>query len=369
MKIVVLGGYGDMGQGVVQDLVTHTPAEVVIADYRVEGARAFAARLGSEAGATHRVIPAFVDANDPASLAAVLEGAQAVVGAIGPFYRYATKMATAAVKAGVNYVDICDDYGPIQEVFALDEAAKAAGVTLITGLGWTPGITNLMCRLGASRLDSVDEIKIAWAGGAEDSQGLAVVMHVFYAVTGKVPTYRDGQWVEVEAGSEKEPADFGGALGVVNVFHCGHPEPMTVPRYIKARTVSLKGALTPEWNNALVDLFAKLGFTATPKRIETLSKIIHKVEHILGKGGVPFSGARVDVIGTKDGKPCTYTYRVVDKMKRLTGIPAAVGAWMLAQGQVPHKGVYAPEGCLEPEPFFAELAKRGIHIEEMMSAG
>jgi len=360
MRIVVLGGYGDMGQGVVQDLVAHTDAEVVIADYRAEGAKAFAAQLRGKATA------AFVDANDPASLAPVLQGADVAVGAIGPFYRYAPKMATAAVKAGLNYVDICDDYGPIQQLFALDELAKAAGVTLITGLGWTPGITNLMCRLGASRLGTVDEIKVSWAGGAQDSQGLAVVMHVFYAVTGNVPTYKDGQWIEVPAGSGKEPVDFGGALGTVNVFHCGHPEPMTVPRYINARTVSLKGALTPEWNNTLADLFVKLGLTATPQRIETLSKIIHKVEHILGAGGIPYSGARVDVIGQKDRQRRTYTYRTVDKMKRLTGIPAAVGAWMLAQGQVNAKGVYAPEGCLQPEPFFAELAKRGIKIEEMV---
>lgn len=361
MKIVVLGGYGDMGQGVVEDLVAHSDAEVVVADYRAEGAKAFAAKVGGHATAI------FVDANDPDSLASVLQGADAAVGAIGPFFRYAPKMASAAVKAKVNYVDICDDYGPIQEVFGLDEAAKAAGVTLITGLGWTPGITNLMCRLGASRLDRVDEIKVAWAGGAEDSQGLAVVMHVFYAITGKVPTYKDGQWVEVEAGSGKEPVDFGGVLGTVRVFHCGHPEPMTVPRYINARTVSLKGALTPEWNNGLAEVFVKLGLTSTPRRIENLSKIIHKVEHILGAGGVPFSAARVDVIGEKDGKPRIYSYRTVDKMRRLTGIPAAVGALMLAQGQVKAKGVYAPEGCLEPEPFFAELDKRGIKIEELIS--
>jgi saccharopine dehydrogenase-like NADP-dependent oxidoreductase len=111
----------------------------------------------------------------------------------------------------------------------------------------------------------------------------------------------------------------------------------------------------------------KPGLTSTPKRIETVSKIIHKVEHILGAGGVPFSGARVDVVGQKDGQPRTVTYHTVDKMKRLTGIPPAVGAWMLARGQVKAKGVFAPEGCLEPEPFFAELAQRDIKIEEFVS--
>jgi saccharopine dehydrogenase-like NADP-dependent oxidoreductase len=52
-------------------------------------------------------------------------------------------------------------------------------------------------------------------------------------------------------------------------------------------------------------------------------------------------------------------------MRRLTGIPAAIGAGMLARGEVEAKGVYAPEGCLEPEPFFAELARRQILIEQL----
>jgi len=73
------------------------------------------------------------------------------------------------------------------------------------------------------------------------------------------------------------------------------------------------------------------------------------------------------VIGEKDGQRSVYSYRTVDKMRRLTGITAAIGAAMLARGQVQVKGVYAPEGCLEPGHVFAELAKRGIQIEELVS--
>ncbi len=90
MKIVVLGDYGDMGQGVVEDLIEHTDVEVVIADYRAAGAGEYADQLGKKARA------AFVDANDPASLASVLQDADAAVGAIGPFYHFAPKMASHA---------------------------------------------------------------------------------------------------------------------------------------------------------------------------------------------------------------------------------------------------------------------------------
>ncbi|HOG45622.1 MAG TPA: saccharopine dehydrogenase NADP-binding domain-containing protein, partial [Anaerolineae bacterium] len=252
-RIVVLGGCGDVGSHAVRDLAETYEGTVVIADYRVELAKRLAAELGAKAEAR------FVDANSEESLVNAMKGADAAVGCIGPFYRYAAPVARAAVQAGVNYVDVCDDYGPIAELLALDGAARAAGMTLVTGVGWTPGLTNLLAKKGAAELDEVDEIRVFWAGSSADSTGLAVIMHVFYAVTGQVPTYKDGAWLDVPAGSGVEKVEFPQPLGVVRVFHCGHPEPLTIPRYLKARTVSLKGALVPNWNNTMASSFAKIG--------------------------------------------------------------------------------------------------------------
>lgn len=358
MRIVVLGGCGDMGSFVVKDLLEFSDAQVVIADYRLENARKLASSLGGRAQA------AFVDANSQDSLVGVLSGADAAVGCIGPFYRFAPNMVKAAVQARVNYVDICDDYGPMQEVLAQDGAAREAGVTAITGLGWTPGMTNVMARKGADLLDEVSEIKVAWAGGAADSQGLAVIKHVFYAVTGKVPTYLDGQWLEVPAMSGKEVVEFPEPLGKVEVFHCGHPEPLTIPRYIKAKTVSLKGALTPKWNDQLAALFVRLHLTDTPQKIDKVSRMIHSIEGIFRAGGIPASAMRVDVLGTKDGVAKHYAYSAIDKMGRLTGIPAAIGAVMLARGAVREKGVFAPEACIVPDVLISELARRGVKVYE-----
>ncbi|MDH7473735.1 MAG: saccharopine dehydrogenase C-terminal domain-containing protein [Anaerolineae bacterium] len=161
--------------------------------------------------------------------------------------------------------------------------------------------------------------------------------------------------------------EFAGALGKVEVFHCGHPEPMTIPRYIKCQNVFLKGGLTPKWNNTLADVLVKLGLSKSHQSIVRTSKIIYKLEGLIGAGGIPFSGARVDVVGRKNGEPRTISYAVTDKMGRLTGVPVSIGALMLAQGTISTKGVVAPEGCIEPESFFAELAKRGIRIEKRES--
>lgn len=358
MNIVVLGGAGDMGSHIVRDLLKYSDAHVTIADYAFSKAQKLAHRLGD------RVQSIFVDANNRDSLHLALRDADVAVGAIGPFYRFAPKMAWAAVESRVNYVDICDDYGPIETLFEFDAVARKAGITLITGLGWTPGLSNVLARYGADQLDQVDEIQIAWVGGAADAQGLAVVKHVLYAISGQVPTYRDGQWVEVPALSEPEVVEFPEPLGRAKVYHVGHPEPLTIPKAIPARTVSLKGALTPGWNNRLAGLLVRLGLTASENRIDRVSRLIYRLEGLLGVGGVALSGLRVDVSGTQDSKPITLTYTVMDHMGRLTGVPAAIGALMLARGDIDTPGVYAPETVIDPARFLEALAERGIEVIE-----
>lgn len=358
MNIVVLGGAGDMGSHIVRDLIEHSDAQVTIADYRLTEARALSRNLGERAQAV------FVDASNRDSLLLVLRDADAAIGAVGPFYRFATRMAWAALESHVNYVDICDDYGPLDTLFEFDAVARQEGVTLITGLGWTPGLSNVLARHGANQLDHADEIRIAWAGGAADSQGLAVVQHVLYAVSGSVPTYRDGRWVKVPALSEPEVVTFPEPLGDIEVLHVGHPEPMTIPRTIPVWTVSLKGALTPRWNNRLAGLLVRMGLTSTPGRIDRTSRLIHRLERVLGAGGVALSALRVDVIGSRDGNQVTRTYSAADHMGRLTGIPAAVGALMLARGEITEPGVFAPEAIIDPVPFLDALAERGISIIE-----
>jgi len=52
-------------------------------------------------------------------------------------------------------------------------------------------------------------------------------------------------------------------------------------------------------------------------------------------------------------------------MPELTGLPLALGALMLARGDVSMPGVVAPEACIEPGSFIAELKKRGVTVHDM----
>jgi len=45
-----------------------------------------------------------------------------------------------------------------------------------------------------------------------------------------------------------------------------------------------------------------------------------------------------------------------------TGVPPSVVAQMVARGEIRERGVHAPETCVDPPAFFAEIARRGMRV-------
>ncbi len=353
-----------MASRTVRELVAEPEVTAVtVADCNLAAAERLAAEVGAKASAV------WVDADVPGALVEAIRGHTAAASGIGPFYRYEAKVARAAIEAGVPYVSLCDDYDGAQAVLQLDKAAKAAGVTVLTGLGWTPGLSNVLARKGAGQFDLVDEINVAWGSSASDSEGYAVILHVLHIFTGRVPSFQKGRPIDVQAGSGKEVILFPPPVGRVNCYHLGHPEPVTLPRFLPGlRTVTLKGGLSEQPLNDLAIWLARLHLTDTPAKKDMLGQIIKATLPALsklGKAEEPCSAVRADVGGWANGVYRQISYGVAAHMPELTGLPLAVGALMLARGQVRVPGVVAPEACIEPELFLSELERRGVTFHDM----
>jgi len=364
VKIVVLGGAGDMASRTVRELAAEPDVSAVtIADCDLEAAQRLALALGEKVSAK------WVDANDHKALVEAIGGHDAAASGIGPFYRFEAKVARAAVEARVPYVSLCDDYDGAQAVLELDDLAKLAGVTVLTGLGWTPGLSNLLARKGAEQFDLVDEINVSWGSSASDSEGYAVILHTLHIFTGLVPSFQKGRLLNVPAGSGKEVVLFPQPVGRVNCYHLGHPEPVTLPRFLHGvKTVTLKGGLSEQPLNDLAIWLARLRLTNTPAKKDVLGQIIKATLPLLSKLGEaeePCSAVRVDVGGWTNSTYRQVSYGAAAHMPELTGIPLAIGALMLARGDIKMTGVVAPEACIEPEPFFSELERRGVAIHEL----
>lgn len=364
MKIVVLGGAGDMGAEAVRDLLKYDDIqEITIADINVKSAEKIADTYGE-----NRVKVARVDAEDHQALVKTLAGHDVAAGALGPFYKFEKPIVEAALAAGVDYVSLCDDQDAVADILPLDEEAKAKGRKILTGMGWTPGISNILARKGYDSLDQTESIWIYWGGSLADTVGLAVILHTVHIFSGNVICYSGGKSVEIRAGTGQEAISFPDPLGTVQTFHLGHPEPITIPRYLKhVGGVCLKGGLIENYLNSIARFLNRIGLTNSTRKESLLAELVKTLLPILPMNKKrAYSGIRVDVQGYKDDEKVLLSYAAVDKMRRLAGLTLSIGVYLMAQGKISRTGVYAPEAdnAVNPDEFLAAIKKQGIEVEE-----
>ncbi|MFN4045728.1 MAG: saccharopine dehydrogenase family protein [Acidilobaceae archaeon] len=354
---MVLGGAGDIGSGVLEALCPMNVDTIVVGDIKYEAAKAVSGYM-KEAGCNCEAVK--VNALDVESLREAAGGVDVVVNTIGPFYKLGFPIARNLVRLGLNFVDVCDDYDAVESILGLSGEAEKAGVTGITGLGWTPGLSNILALHGSKLLGDVEAIDIYWVGSAADSKGLAVVMHLFHALIGKVPMYLGGSWTLVDAGSGGVEVSFPDPIGMLKLYYTGHPEPVTIPRYVKVRDrVTVRGGLTPPWQNVFAKFLLRTLNINSDAKAERLARIIHRVEGVFRAGGLKASALKVDILGDNS----RISYVTVDRMRRLTGIPAALGAVKIAEGKIGEPGIRPPEASIkDTQEFLGELEERGVKI-------
>jgi saccharopine dehydrogenase (NAD+, L-lysine-forming) len=371
MKVLILGGCGTQGSSAARELIKHEDvSQVILADKKVDLAKVHETVRSSE-----KISTLTLDVADSERLVNIIIGNDVVINSVGPYWRFGVQTVKAAIAAGVNYIDICDNCNVSKEIFELDESAKKAGVSICTGFGGSPGITNILAKYAADKLDEVDEIGVFWAVAVNDAFGVAGLTQAMSQFIGDVVQYIDGHWIEVAAGSGSEEVTFMEPAGKGEVYYAAHPEAVTLPRFIPGiRTVIEKGGFLPTWVSKKFMEFIDLGLVATEPLVfenipttsrdlmvsvvQNASKLWEQVEQYT------YSPANVVVKGKEGRKSVTYTYRFGGRGAAGIAILNSMCARMLYQGEIQAKGVLAPEGIADPQKFLGELVKRGAHFSE-----
>jgi lysine 6-dehydrogenase len=367
MKVLVLG-CGEMAQPAITDLAQQGMFQrVTVAARRPERAEANIAALRDYS--TRPVIER-VDIHDTPALVALMRRHHVTCNLAGPNYRNAVAVARAAILAGVPLVDVSDDWEATLEILAMHDAAQSAGVTILVGLGASPGVTNVMARYGANQLDRVDEVRTSWIMRGSDAGGPALAAHLLYSLPHRAFYFENGAMHEVRPFEDgKEVIEYP-VLGPIEVMHIGHPEPFTLGRYIEGvRYADDKATFLPvEVNDMIVEL-GRVARSGHP--VEVDGRLIDPMDfaaqyfHDTCKRltGVPRTGAlRTEVRGLRRGKPVRLVYSAAGRIGTGTGFPCAIGAHLIAAKLVAAPGVHPPEarGVLDPEFFLKAVEVRKI---------
>ncbi|MBN9059239.1 MAG: saccharopine dehydrogenase NADP-binding domain-containing protein, partial [Rhizobiales bacterium] len=147
MKTITVVGAGKIGSTIAAMLAETSDYRVELVDRSEASLDGLPARLG----VTHHV----VDVTARGALANMLTGSFAVISAL-PFH-LTTAVASAAIDAGVHYLDLTEDVASTRFVKSMAANAKAA---LIPQCGLAPGFISIVASDIASRFDSLDSIRM-----------------------------------------------------------------------------------------------------------------------------------------------------------------------------------------------------------------
>ena len=363
MKIIVLGGAGEMGSRAAEDLVVAEGVSLVtIADRKEAAAERIAGALQGK-GAT--VDACYVDAFDHAGMVDAMRGYDVAASALGPFYVFESRLIQAALESGVNYCSICDEWEPAE--MALDRfggEARQRGLTVITGLGASPGITNIGVGHGAQGLDIVRRVQVAVYLPLDCGVRGAALQHALYIMTGDMAVWHDGQRRMIKACSEKRSIEFP-RFGKIDAWNMGHSEPATIPRYFPG-IQDVEFFMGFGAGSSAIAQLARWGTFAGERRARFFVKAVETAEKMFAGPEPGWGATRIDLWGEKDGEEIHLLRCGVGQMRETTGLSLSVGAYMLGRGQLlsSEGGVFAPEGCLEADTFFKHLHDRGIEAFE-----
>ena len=187
LAVLIVGASGVFGSRLAELAAREPDVALTLAGRTQQSLDAVAARIGG--GAVRLIDRDRVTARD-------LAGYDLIIDAAGPFQQSHCRLIEAAIEAGVDYLDLADGRAFVRDIGRFDAAARAAGVSIITGASSIPALSHAVVDALADDLASIDTLWIGIFPGNRAPRGLAVVRAILSYAGQPVRVFRDGQWRE-----------------------------------------------------------------------------------------------------------------------------------------------------------------------------
>ena len=189
--MLVLGGYGNFGQYISRHLATLPDTHLLVCGRDLAKADQLIATLDCHESTMATALQ--LDIHHDLDRVLKLEQPQVVIHTCGPFQNQSPEVANACIRAGCHYIDLADGRDFVHSFPDLDAAAKAKGVTLISGASSVPCLTDALIRHFKANLTGLEEINYGITTAQKTTRGLATTKAIMTYVGRPFSTLVDGQ--------------------------------------------------------------------------------------------------------------------------------------------------------------------------------
>ncbi len=347
-----------MGGAVAEALIIHSDdVEVIVAGRNAVKGEEFARALGPR-GSFRRV-----DIHDPKLLKSAMEGVDLVFNSAGPFQFAHPVVFEAALKAGIDYVDIADEIDFAREAKSHHKEAQEKGVAAMVNGGIFPGYSNIMAGEMIERGGGAKKVEflyfIAGTGGAGPT-----VMSSTFLLTG-VPAieYLNGLPTDRQAFTGRQKVEFLEPIGKRATFYLQLPETHSCFETYNVPNVLAKFGTSPEASNFATYLTSKLAPVSVLRDTEQVAKYVETclpwlefMDKLVGS----HLAMRVEVDGNDGVKRCMQFYN--PNTLKATGVMISHQVLEVVNGKV-KPGVWWPEEAVIDKMTYLENGAIGSKFE------
>jgi lysine 6-dehydrogenase len=378
VKKYLVFGMGKMGKAIAYDLLqSDTRCHVTLADANPLSVLEAVYALPQE-----RVTSMLFNGDNEsvAEIAERMRGHNVAIGAAR--YDLLPKLTEAAIASGTHFCDLGGHAGVVEQQFAMQDQAKAAGVRILPDCGVAPGSVSVLAKLAIDSVPDVERVLIRVGGLPQKPTGPLKYAHVF-SINGLLGNYLEPTEI-LRDGKREKTASLRG---------CEYQYFPELGQLEAAYTADGSSTLTKTYEGRVKDLDYKtlryIGHWDVVRTMQALGMFDDSIK--LKSGGAectPRQFTEQLLLATLPvGVPDLLVMRVaalnhdrkgvvldlVDKMdpvtghsamQRTTGYSASICAQMLASGEIAETGVLRHEDVVPPLRFVEEWRKRGINLTQ-----
>lgn len=334
LRVLLIGGYGNFGSFIARRLAQEPDIKVIIAGRSQEKAKTLAESLKAEWAILD------IEKNLDESLKAIKP--DIVIHTSGPFQGQGYDVVESCIRNKCHYIDLADGREFVANISKLDNAAKEAGVLVISGASSVPALTSTIIDRYKPEFKTLDTAHYGIATAQKTNRGLATTKAVLSYAGKPFRTMINGRMKTVYGWQSLHWRKFEG-LGWRTLGNCDVPDLELFPlRYPELKTIRFYAGLElpvihlPLW---LLTWLVRIGLIPN---LQIAAPFLLKLSRPFDLFGTDTSGFYMEMSGTDEtDKAKKIIFNLVARSgdgPYIPCMPAILTALMITRNQITERG-------------------------------